>query len=92
MADSFPASTAIQSSADYMASFPDGHTYDKQVVIDTIAEQGTAWWNCGIIAEINDNVIKPAIEKLLLQTESVGVDETIKTIQTKGQQLFDMDF
>lgn len=92
MADSFPASTAIQNSAEYMASFPDGHPYDKQVVIDTIAEQGSAWWNCGIIAEINDNVIKPAIEKLLLQTDAVGVEETIETIQTKGQQLFDMDF
>ena len=90
MADSFPVSIGIYSSDEYMNTYNEGHAYDKQVVIDTIEEQGVAWWNCGTIAEINSNVIEPAVEKLLLQVSDETVDETIATIQSKGQQMFDM--
>lgn len=90
MADSFPVCTNIYNTDAYLTSFPAGKTYDKKVVIDTLQEQGIAWWNTGVIAEINNNVLSPALQKLFLQTEKVSVDDTIKAIQDQGQQTFDM--
>lgn len=91
MSDSFPVATAINSSEAYLNSFPAGHTYNKQVLIDTINENTQAWWNTGVIAEVNNNVITPAFQKLFLQTEPVTVDETIEFIQQQGQQIFDLE-
>lgn len=88
MSDSFPVCSTIFNDS-FMSSYPAGHAYRKDVVINTTDEQGITWWNCGVIAEINDNVITPEIQKLLLQTEAVTVDDTLNTIQEKGQQIFD---
>lgn len=90
MADSFPVAANVYTSEEYLTTYNEGHPYDKQVVIRTIEEQGIPWWNCGTIAEINSNVMDPAVEELLLQISDVTVEETIATIQTKGQQTFDM--
>ena len=89
MSDSYPVCSTVLSDEAFLTSFPDGHVYDKSVVVKTTDEQGIPWWNTGVIAEINDNVFSPAVQKLLLQTEAVTVDETIQTIQEKGQQIFD---
>lgn len=91
MADSFPVAIEVYSSEEYLNTYNENHPYDKQVVINTVEEQGIAWWNCGTIAEINRNVIEPAVEELLLQIKEVSVDETIAIIQEKGQQAFDMN-
>lgn len=91
MSDSFPVCTDVTSDPSFLKDFSqtNGKAYSKKVVIDTIAEQGIGWWNAGVVGEINDNVINPEIEKLILQPEKTSVAEAIATIQDKGQKIFD---
>ena len=50
-----------------------------------------SWRNTGVIAEINNNVIKTEIERLILKPESTDLDTVLENIQTEGQKLFDAE-
>lgn len=87
MSDSFPVCNKILSDPAFLQEFKEGHKYDKKVVIDTINENSVPWWNTGIIGEVNDNVIVPTIEKLILKPNEITVDQAISQIQTQGQAI-----
>ena len=50
-----------------------------------------SWRNTGVIAEINNNVIKTEIERLILKPDSTDLDTVLQNMQTEGQKLFDAE-
>lgn len=88
---SLPVNKSIAEDPAFLNEFPEGSkVYNKQLALDALANS-VAWRNTGVIAEINNNVIKPEIERLVLQPDSTSLDEVLQNIQTEGQKLFDAE-
>lgn len=89
MSDSFPVCNDVLNDQSFLTSYTNGETpYDKTLVIDTISN-GIPFWNTGVIAEINNTVIDPELEKLMLKPNDTSIDKAITNIQKNGQKLFD---
>lgn len=60
------------------------------MALDALANS-VSWRNTGVIAEINNNVIKTEIERLILKPDSTDLDTVLQNMQTEGQKLFDAE-
>ena len=88
---SLPVNKSISEDPDFLAEFPEGSKkFNKQLALDALANS-VSWRNTGVIAEINNNVIKTEIERLILKPESTDLDTVLENIQTEGQKLFDAE-
>lgn len=88
---SLPVNKEISEDAAFLEEYPEGAKhYNKELALEALAN-GVSWRNTGVIAEINDNIIKPEIEKLILQPDSTDLDAALQTMQTEGQKLFDAE-
>ncbi|MGI5958583.1 MAG: ABC transporter substrate-binding protein [Massiliimalia sp.] len=84
-----PINNTVTSKEDFLTSFPEGSKqYNKQLALDAL-NNGVSWQNTGVIAEINDNVINPSLEKLILKPDETTLEDTLNTIQEEGQKVFD---
>ncbi len=88
---SLPVNKSISEDPAFLSEFPEGSKqYNKQLALDALANS-VSWRNTGVIAEINNNVIKTEIERLILKPESTDLDTVLENIQTEGQKLFDAE-
>lgn len=88
---SLPVNQDIVNDPAFMTEFPEGSkVYNKQLAFDAL-NNGVAWQNTGAVAEINNNVIRPEIEKLMLKPDETSLDEVLQNIQTNGQAIFDAE-
>ena len=63
---SLPVNKEISGDSEFLNEFADGAKhFNKQLALDALANSVT-WRNTGTVAEINNNVIKPEIERLVL--------------------------
>lgn len=84
-----PVNTEIAEDPAYLEEFEEGSkVYNRELAFDALYN-GRLWQNTGTIAEINENVINPEIEKLILQPDSTSLQEALENIQEEGQKLFD---
>lgn len=88
---SLPVNKEISSDPEFLNEFADGaKQYNKQLALDALANSVT-WRNTGTVAEINNNVIKPEIERLVLKPDSTDLKTVLENIQTEGQKIFDAE-
>ncbi len=88
---SLPVNKNISEDPVFLEEFADGAKhYNKWLALDALAN-GVAWRNTGVVAEINNNVIKTEVERLILKPESTDLDTVLENIQTEGQKLFDAE-
>lgn len=88
---SLPVNKNISEDPAFLEEFPEGAKhYNKQLALDALANS-VAWRNTGVVAEINNNVIKTEIERLVLKPDSTDLDTVLQNIQTEGQKLFDAE-
>lgn len=88
---SLPVNKSISEDPAFLSEFPEGSKkYNKQLALDALANS-VSWRNTGVIAEINNNVIKTEIERLILKPDSTDLDTVLENIQTEGQKLFDAE-
>ena len=81
----------ISGDSEFLNEFADGAKhFNKQLALDTLANSVT-WRNTGTVAEINNNVIKPEIERLVLKPDSTDLKTVLENIQTDGQKIFDAE-
>ena len=88
---SLPVNKNISEDPAFLEEYPEGAKhYNKKLALDALAN-GVSWRNTGVIAEINDNIIKPEIEKLILQPNSTDLDTALHNMQVEGQKAFDAE-
>ena len=88
---SLPVNKEISGDAEFLNEFADGAKhFNKQLALDALANSVT-WRNTGTVAEINNNVIKPEIERLILKPDSTDLKTVLENIQTEGQKIFDAE-
>ena len=88
---SLPVNRNISEDPAFLDEYPEGGKhYNKELALDALAN-GVSWRNTGVIAEINDNIIKPEIEKLILQPNSTDLDTALHNMQVEGQKVFDAE-
>lgn len=86
---SLPVNKSIAEDPEFLSEFQEGtKNYNKQLALDALANS-VSWRNTGVIAEINNNVIKTEIERLILKPDSTDLDTVLQNMQTEGQKLFD---
>ena len=88
---SLPVNKNISEDPEFLSEFQEGaKNYNKQLALDALANS-VSWRNTGVIAEINNNVIKTEIERLILKPDSTDLDTVLQNMQTEGQKLFDAE-
>ena len=88
---SLPVNNEISGDPAFLEEYPEGAKhYNKELALEALAN-GVSWRNTGVIAEINNNIIKPEIEKLILQPDSTDLDTALHNMQVEGQKLFDAE-
>ena len=86
-----PVNNEIAGDPAFLEEYPEGAKhYNKELALEALAN-GVSWRNRGVIAEINNNVIKPEIEKLILQPDATDLDTALHNMQVEGQKLFDAE-
>ena len=84
---SLPVNKEISGDTEFLNEFADGAKhFNKQLALDALANSVT-WRNTGTVAEINNNVIKPEIERLILKPDSTDLKTVLENIQTEGQKI-----